>query len=161
MVVNFANRLFRILAMHRCIATYSDYTTTPWFFKLLNRKVPVFWTGLGFFYPSTFETARPKDGWTGLWLTPCFWCSFELKSSQNSEKNGWNFWNFWGQNSVGGGTGSSQKVGMEVGWGKGKVFTGGGGGGRGKTLLDQLCNFSFPEEISFIKDAYILILSRK
>ena len=74
MVVNFANRLFRILAMHRCIATYSEYTTTPWFFKLLNRKVPVFWTGLGFFYPSTFETARPRDGWTGLWLTP--WCHY-------------------------------------------------------------------------------------
>ena len=33
--------------------------------------MPVFWTGLGFFYPFTFETARPKDGWTGLWLTPC------------------------------------------------------------------------------------------
>ena len=63
----------RILAMLRCIATYSEYTTTPWFFfKLLVWKVPVFWTGLGFFYPSTFETARPKDGWTGLWLTPCF-----------------------------------------------------------------------------------------
>ena len=58
--------------MLRCIATYSEYTTTPWFFfKLLVWKVPVFWTGLGFFYPSTFETARPKDGWTGLWLTPC------------------------------------------------------------------------------------------
>ncbi len=27
--------------------------------------------GLGIFHPSRIEIARPKDGWTDLWLRPC------------------------------------------------------------------------------------------
>jgi hypothetical protein len=33
---------------------------------------------LTYFCPSTFTSIRPKDGWTGLWLSPCLLARLKL-----------------------------------------------------------------------------------
>ncbi len=55
-----------------------QYSESPGWRMLV--KMLVHKDSLGIFHSSRIETARRKDGWTGLWLRPWWWLTFVLMS---------------------------------------------------------------------------------